>query len=525
MKQNSDDSRNPLALDHHALYEVLRTRDERFDGRIFVAVKTTRIYCRPICRARLPKIENCMFYPIAAMAEKHGYRPCLICRPELAPGETMLAGVGDAPSDERISADLANRIVRRIEDGVLNDHSVDDLASEFDISARYLRIVLARYIGVTPVELAQTRRLLHAKQMLTESNLNIVEVAFAAGFNSLRQFNHVFKKKYRLAPRDFRKALPLRNAKSSAKSAVKSTKVARASQHECVQLRLDYRPPLNWLGLTGFLGTRAIPGVEHVEGQRYLRSVAIGEYSGWVIVEQRRGSEKEVRNSLQVSISDSLVPVSMQIMASIRSVFDVRADVAAIELQLREDTLLAATVKKYSGMRLPGAFDGFELLLRAILGQQISVKGATTLAGRFAKAFGDRVDSPFLEITRSTPSAERLADAEVSCIQEQGLPHKRAATIKAAARAMCDGKLQLSPGADPAATAAALIEIPGIGEWTADYVAMRALDWPDAFPSGDLGVKKAMNLTKRKDVLARAEAWRPWRAYATMYLWLSLAGD
>lgn len=498
-------------LDHDALYEVLRCRDLRFDGRIFVAVRTTGVYCRPICTARLPKSENCTFYPLAALAEKHGYRPCLICRPELAPGETLLGGsIRLEPG-----AELAQKIVRRIEDGALNDCTVEELAKEFEITDRYLRVIFERYVGVSPIELAQTRRLLQAKQMLSETNLAITVIAYAAGFSSLRQFNNVFRKKYQMAPRDLR-----RSTKSVAK---RSTQI----EHVCQQLRLDYRPPLNWPALMNFLGMRAILGVEHVDKGTYLRTVTVGEHSGWIKVNcidmHAAAKTKPAPNTLTVSISDSLAPVIMQVMSKIRGVFDVRANVFEIESTLSKDKVLAKTVKKYSGMRLPGAFDGFELLLRAILGQQISVKGATTLAGRFAARFGDPIQTPYPELMYTTPCVQRLAEAKVTDIQVMGLPSKRAQTIKFAATAVCEGKLNLEPGADPDSTAANLIEIPGIGEWTADYVAMRALDWPDAFPSGDLGVKKALDLTRRKDILARAECWRPWRAYATMYLWLSLA--
>ncbi|MGR8946658.1 MAG: AlkA N-terminal domain-containing protein [Gammaproteobacteria bacterium] len=490
-------------MDRSSLYQAIRSRDARFDGRIFVAVKSTKIYCRPICRAKCPKIEHCTFYPLAALAEKNGYRPCLLCRPELAPGESFATELTDPLTM------LAKKAVRRIEDGALNALSVDALAAEFNVTGRHLRKAFETSLGVSPTDMAHTCRLLQAKQLLTETNISITEVAFSAGFSSLRQFNHVFRKKYRMAPRDFRKAVPAANGR-------RRPQANSADQ----TLRLDYRPPLNWALLSGFLKTRAIPGVELIDDDRYVRTVAVGKHRGWLSVKPSRDRHK---SSLEVQIADDLVPVATHLLAKIRTVFDVRANIEEIEQHLSADPVLATVIKRCSGMRLPGAFDGFELLLRAILGQQISVKAATTLAGRFAKTFGQEIDTPFESLQFATPAAEAIADAKLSVIRAQGLPQKRAETIKAAATAAAEKRLVLEPGSDPALARNALVEIPGIGEWTADYVAMRALDWPDAFPSGDLGVKKALGLSKRKDVIARSQMWQPWRAYATMHLWLSLA--
>ena len=494
---------NVCDMDKASLYRAIRSKDVRFDGHIFVAVKSTKIYCRPICRAKCPKIENCTFYPHAALAEKNGYRPCLLCRPELAPGESLATSLADP------LVMLAKKAVRRIEDGALNEQSVEGLAAEFGVSSRHLRKAFETSLGVTPTEMAHTCRLLQAKQLLTDTEIKITDIAYSAGFTSLRQFNHVFRKKYRMSPREFRHAMP-----------TKTTLDLNGSDTAEQTLRLDYRPPLNWSELSRFLKTRAIPGVEGFDGNSYVRTVALNNHTGWLSVKPLPDKRK---NALEVQIAENLVPVATQLLARTRNVFDVRANIEAIEQQLRDDRLLAPVVAKYSGMRLPGAFDGFELLLRAILGQQISVKAATTLAGRFADSFGSEIDTPFDALARTTPSAERIADAKLSKIQAQGLPRKRAETIQAAARAVAENKLLLEPGADPELSRQTLVAIPGIGEWTADYVAMRALDWPDAFPSGDLGVKKALGLSKRKDIIARSQQWQPWRAYATMHLWLSLA--
>ena len=484
--------------DKNALYRALSSRDARFDGRLFVAVKSTGIYCRPICRARRPKIENCTFYALAAQAEKNGYRPCLICRPELAPYSTT----GNETRDPTVT--LSSRAVRRIEDGALNTKTVEALAAEFKVTGRYLRKALQTTLGLSPLDLARTCRLLQAKQLLTETTLSITDIAYNSGFSSLRQFNHVFKTAYKMSPRDFKKKLPPTESKRI------------CSQ----QLRIDYRPPLNWSCLVKFLTARAIPGVEYITDNYYARTVRIGEHSGKICV---RPSCDANANALTLSVSDSLMPVAASIAAKVKGVFDVRANVADIETHLRADPLLNAVIGRNSGMRLPGAFDGFELLLRAILGQQISVKAATTLAGRFAARFGQAVDTGVEQLFVSTPNPEAIAEASVADIRALGVPEKRAQTIKLAATAVAERDLILVPGSDPDAAMQSLVTIPGIGEWTADYVAMRALAWPDAFPSGDLGVKKALRLTNRKEILARAREWQPWRAYATLYLWLSLS--
>lgn len=486
------------------LYRALQRHDPALDGQMFIGVTSTGIYCRPVCPVRVPKIENCTFHPRPAVAEKAGFRPCLVCRPELAPGEH---------GDNAVSR-LARLALRRIEDGALNELSVDDLAAEFVVSARHLRRELTEAYGVSPVELAQTQRLLQAKQLLTETDMSITEVAFSAGFDSLRRFNSLFKARYRLAPTALRRA----------SSVAARSRRRDAGEHE-LRFRIDYRPPFNWPALLNFLKARAIPGVEAVRDNAYLRTAQIGPHSGWLMVKpwpQGRGTR--VIHALELTISDALQPVSAALITRIRNVFDTRADATTIDKHLGQHAILAALVKRYGGMRLPGAFDGFELLLRAILGQVISVKGATTLAGRMATAYGEAISTPWPELTHLTPGAERLARARLQRIARIGLPKKRAACIQAVARAARDGHLNLQPGSDPDLTCQQLVALPGIGEWTAAYVAMRALAWPDALPLGDLGIKKALNLTRAADIEAATEAWRPYRAYGAIYLWLSLGG-
>ncbi len=492
-------------LSDRALYAILQSHDMRFDGHVFVGVKSTGIYCRPVCYARVPKFENCTFHVHAAAAECAGFRPCLLCRPELAPGA--------APVDA--TPRLARLALRRIEDGALNEISVDALAREFGVSGRHLRRAVHRELGVTPVQLAQTQRLLQAKQLLTETTMSITEVAFAAGFDSLRRFNGLFKSRYGIAPRGLR-----RRSISSA-----GMLPEQDVENDAQTFRIDYRAPFNGLDMSKFLGARAIPGVETIAGEAYVRTVRCGPHEGWLMVApcRPRGAAR-APSALAVTMSEMLQPVCVHVLQKVKTVFDTRADSAVIDAHLGGDKVLAKTIAKHEGMRLPGAFDGFELLLRAILGQQVSVKAATTLAGRAAVAFGTPLQTPWSALTHTSPSVDRIANARVDRIARLGIPRKRAESIRFVARAICDETLNLVPGADPERTRERLLAIPGIGDWTASYVAMRALAWPDAFPAGDLGIKKALGLTSKRAIEARTEQWRPWRAYGAIYLWLSLSG-
>ncbi|MDA0821353.1 MAG: helix-turn-helix domain-containing protein [Proteobacteria bacterium] len=493
--------------DRRTFYDIVSSHDPRFDGCIFVGVKSTGVYCRPVCSVRMPKFANCTFYGHAAGAEKAGFRPCLICRPELAPGDAKVDAV----------TKLARLALRRIEDGALNDRSVDDLAREFKVCGRHMRRAVHKEFGITPVELAQTQRLLHAKQLLTETDMSVTDVAFTAGFASVRRFNALFKSRYRLVPTALRR-------KSTDRSLLPITDSEPLPG--ITSFRIDYRPPYNWDTLLAFLGARAIPGVEAVRDGVYLRTVRIGPQAGWIAVAPFVSAKRSKPiHALQLRMSESLQGVCVQVLTKVKTVFDTRANADDIDAHLSRDPLLKQVVGEYAGMRLPGAFDGFELLLRAILGQQVSVKGATTLAGRMAREFGDPITTPWPELTHLSPDVGRIGRANIDRITQIGMPGKRAETIRCVARAMHAGELVLAPGTDPDVARDALIAFPGIGEWTASYVAMRALAWPDALPLGDLGIKKALNLTRAVDILARTEAWRPWRAYAAIYLWLSLSGD
>ena len=482
-------------------FDAVRRHDVRFDGRVFVGAAGSATYCRPTCSRKKPKRADCVFFRHAAGAEKAGLQPCPECRPELAPGDARAqAAIG-------ARAKLARLALRRIEDGALNTLALRQLAAEFDVSGAALLGAVVDEFGHTPAELALTQRSLNAWQLLRETDLSVSKIAHVAGFSSGARLSALFRTRYGLAP-----------------TALRGVSRVRPDTREAdvLTLRIDYRPPLNWRTLLAFLGARAIPGVEMAADDAYLRTVKIGGHCGWVKVAPDPGAAGG--NALRVTMSATLASVSSTVLTKMKTVFDTRANAAEIDEHLARDQLLQAAIAAHGGMRLPGAYDGFELLLRAILGQQVSVKGATTLAGRMAVAFGEPLATPSAGLCCITPDPARIADASVDQIAKIGMPGKRAQTIRTVARAAADGELRLAPGSDPEVVRARLIEVPGIGEWTASYVAMRALAWPDALPLGDLGIKKALGLTRAAEITARTESWRPWRAYGAIYCWLGLSG-
>lgn len=472
-----------MLLDNDACYHALISRDSRFDGVFFAGISSTGIYCRTVCPARQPKRDNCNFFSSAAAAERAGYRPCLRCRPELAPGHSRIDSVS------RLAAGVAGRI----EDGALGEMSLEELAEEFGVSDRHLRRVIQQEFGVSPVELAQTQRLLMAKRLLTDTSLPVIEVAFASGCSSLRRFNALFKERYRLNPTAIRK--------SKGKNAPVGV----------LRCEIAYRPPLDWESLVGYLRDRSTAGVEMVDGARYCRTIQLGKHRGWV-----SAVPSKEKNAIVVEVSSSLAPVLLPVLSRLKRVFDLDADPHQIVAHL------GPLAEGNPGLRVPGSFNGFELAVRAILGQQVSVKGATTLAGRLAAAFGEPIETPFAVLTHLAPTAERFASAEPAEVAAIGLPLKRAATIVGLAAAVVDGRVTLEPRADVEKTMAALVALPGIGDWTAQYVAMRALAWPDAFPHTDLGIKYAIGESDPRRILEIGEQWRPWRSYAVMHLWKSL---
>ncbi|HLA36611.1 MAG TPA: AlkA N-terminal domain-containing protein [Rhodocyclaceae bacterium] len=477
-----------MTTDATTLYAALLARDRRFDGRFYVGVSSTGIYCRPICRVRTPLAANCRFFAHAAAAEAAGFRPCLRCRPELAPG---LAAI-DA------SSRLAWAAAQRIEAGQLDDDGLTGLAARLGIGERHLRRIFGETFGVTPVAYAQTQRRLLAKRLLADTNLTITEVALAAGFGSLRRFNTLFRSHYGLTPSALRRESLPTNASDG------------------LQCELAYRPPFDWPRLLRFLAARCIAGVEEVDGECYRRSVALatadGLYTGWIAL---RWSPQ--REAVVASVAPSLARVLPAVLAGVRRLADLCCEPQIVA------AALGALAADAPGLRAPGAFDGFEMSVRAVVGQQVTVKAAHTLAGRFAAAFGERIETPFAAIERLFPSAQRVCALGVEEIAALGIVRQRATAILALAREVADGRLDLGPTANIAATVAQLEALPGIGRWTAQYIALRALNWPDAWPSGDVALIKSLGVATARAADTQAEAWRPWRSYATMHLWRRLA--
>lgn len=432
----------------------------------------------------MPKRENCIFFSSAAAAEASGYRPCLRCRPELAPGNASV------DASHRIAQSAASLI----EDGLLNEAGLAALSMRLGVTARHLRRVFQFEFGVSPIAFAQTQRLLLAKRLLTDTALPVTDVAFAAGFNSLRRFNALFKERYRLS------AQRLRKTRRS------------GPQPDALIFELSYRPPYDWGALTAFLHARSVEGVEIVVQPSYRRIVRIVQngqtHAGWMEI-----TPDPRKNAMRIVASASLAKVIPAFLARVKYLLDLSCN----PTQIGEGLGQLAAAKP--GLRVPGAFDGFEIAVRAVLGQQISVAAARTLAGRFAAAFGSRVESPFDALSTAFPLPEQVANLEMEEIVRLGILRSRARTILELAKTLAKGTIMLTPGIDVAAAIEKLQSIPGIGAWTAQYIAMRALAWPDAFPHTDLGVMKALGERNPKRVLAAAEAWRPWRAYAVMHLW------
>ncbi len=460
------------------------SRDARFDGKFFIAVLSTRIYCRPICPARASKEENVRYFPSAAAAAEAGFRPCLRCRPECSAGTPAWFGTSNTVS----------RALRLIGETGLEDGGVEALADHLGVGSRHLRRLFLKHLGATPSAVAQTRRLHFAKKLIDETSLPMTQVAVAAGFGCVRRFNAAIRKTYERTPTQIRGL---------------AQRTAIQPENEYL-FRLRFRPPFDWKGMLAFLEPRATPGVEMVELGSYRRSISLNGRHGFFEV-----SLDEANHSLLVRVQFGDPSALFFIIERIRAMFDLNADWAAIVRSLRSDPVLAERIESDPGRRLAGAWSGFELATRAILGQQITVKAATTLAGRLVKAFGQPFSGP-AGLTHLFPPPEAIADAELSSI---GLPAARAGTIRDLARAVCNGQISFERIADTDVFLTQLGEISGIGKWTAQYVAMRALGETDAFPSSDLGLLRALDLGSARELEHRAEAWRPWRAYAAMYLW------
>lgn len=478
-----------MTLDPASCYRALAARDARFDGRFFVGVTTTGVYCRPGCPARTPGAARCRFFARAAQAEQAGFRACFRCRPELAPG---LAPI-----------DAISRLVRaaaaRIEAGALAEHGVDGLATQLGVSGRHLRRAMQRELGVGPLELAASTRLAIAKQLVCDGASPLVQVALASGFGSLRRFNAAFRSHFGCTPSSVRRR----------RAAVRTPDVA---------LRLGYRRPFDWALAMRYLGARATRGVEHVEDGAYARTVALGPARGVVVVR-----DEPEHATLRVEVDPRLVSVAPQIAAAVRRMFDLRADPAALAA-LGRDPALRPRLRRHPGIRLVGGFSPFELAVRAVLGQQVSVAAATTLAARVVARFAEPLPGAAGALTHLPVRPDALADASVDALAGLGLPRARAVALQSLAVGFRDGLVDLEPGADPDLAHAALCRIRGVGPWTASYVVLRALGVPDAFPDDDLGLRRALALPDRRALRERAERWRPWRGYAAMLLWNDTKG-
>lgn len=488
-------------MQQHDIYERARvSRDPRFDGQFFVGVRTTGIYCRPICPAVVPKSENVTFYPSAAAASEAGFRPCLRCRPECAPNTPAWNG----------TSTTVRRGLRLISGGALDDGSIEDLAERLGITSRHLRRLFTQHLGASPLAVAHTQRLHFAKRLIDQTSLPMSRIALASGFGSVRRFNDTFRKTYNRTPRELRR----RNDEAFDEGAA-------------LTVRLDCSQPFDWDGLCAFFAGRATPGVEQVLAGRYLRTVVVDGRPG--VLECRFDPARGQVALLLHGVDTAQLFVVVQ---RVREMLDLDAPTALIGAALHHDRRLARLFDLRPGIRVPGAWDGFELTVRAILGQQVSVKAATTLAGRIARRYGEPVSLPSslqgrdgLALETSFPTPQRLARARFN---DLGLVGSRADTIRRVAAAVLRGDISFDDAQDPDEFRASLTAIRGIGEWTAEYVAMRGLKHPDAFPASDLGLLKAIEPGRKvrvDELKHRAETWRPWRAYAALLLWGSLPGS
>jgi AraC family transcriptional regulator, regulatory protein of adaptative response / DNA-3-methyladenine glycosylase II len=515
--------------DDDACYLALQAKDARFDGLFFTGVTSTGIYCRPVCRVRTPRRENCRFFSLAAQAEGAGFRPCLRCRPELAPRE-LGGGMGsDSGSDsnaheaQRWSSEDASRVLALSAARWLDEHaglapSMTQLSAKLGVSDRHVRRLFEAQFGVSPLQYLQTRRLLMAKQLLTETALPVSEVAFASGFDSVRRFNAAFTGHYGLQPTGLRRsAVRLGEGQPSDTNAASIT------------LQLAYRAPYDVQAMMQFMAQRAIDSQEVVDTPDFIanyqgsmranRSFSLKngtkQHSGWLSVEF-----DAARHQVRLTVGDGLRAALPQVITRVRRWLDLDADPMAI------DAVMARDFPGQGGVRVPGCLDGFELAVRAVLGQQITVQAARTLAARLVARWGEPLPTPHAAITRLFPSADALAQASPDALGELGIVRQRQAAIQALARAVASGELDLNHSLRPQHTIEQLMQLPGIGAWTAQYIAMRALRWPDAFPAGDIALHNAFKLREEKNPSLACEAlsqrWRPWRSYAVIRAWRTL---
>ena len=478
----------PFVLDPQICERARMSRDARFDGLFYTAVTSTKIYCRSVCPAPSPKPQHILYYATAAAAASAGFRPCLRCRPEAAPGSPL----------HRAGGELVRQALHLIEDGALDGASVGALAARIGVGERHLRRLFVEQLGASPLEIAATRRVLFAKKLLSETALPVTEIALASGFASVRRFNAAFQSAYRMPPRVVRR---------------KAGIVA-----DGLTLRLPYRPPYDFAAQLAFYARRAIPGVEQVDAATYRRVFMHDGVIGSFAVQAARDE-----NALLLCIQFPNSSVLPMLSTRVRRMFDLDADPVAINAALTQSEVLRALVQIHPGQRLPGAWDGFETAVRAVLGQQISVAAARTFAARLVERFGERLlDESGSGVNALFPTPQRLCDADIASI---GLPKARAETLRELARAVCAGQLHFAPNQTLDNFVESMVRLPGIGAWTAHYVAMRALLHPDAFPAADLILRRAAAsdgvALSTKALEQLSQTWRPWRAYAVLHLWRS----
>lgn len=479
-----------MDLQPAACYQAVLARDARYDGRFFTCVKTTGIYCRPVCPARPPHFENCCFVPSAAAAQEAGFRPCLRCRPESSPGLGAWCG----------TSNTVKRALRLIDDGALDHGDINALADRLGVGERQLRRLFKQHVGAAPIAVAQTRRVLLAKQLIHQTPLPMTDVALASGFGSVRRFNETFLQLYNRPPGELRRLGHASNAPGRG-----------------ITLLLPYRPPYDWPAILAFLQTRAIPGVEQVDDDRYRRVIELDGTTGTLQV-----SHAPKQQALRVTVHFAELRALQTIVARVRRIFDLEADPVAIGTSLSRDALLAPLVAARPGLRVPGAWDGFELAVRGVLGQQITVAAATRLAGKLVAAIGRPLAgldaAPGL--THAFPGPDAFTQPVIEAL---GMPRTRAATLVNLATAVQADPHLFEQRDSLVEAVSRLRELPGIGEWTAQYIAMRALRESDAFLAGDVALQRIVAVNDQRpraaQLLARAEAWRPWRAYAVLHLW------
>jgi len=531
-------------LTDDACYRALSSRDARFDGWFFVGVLTTGIYCRPSCPAMTPKRANVRFLPTAAAAHEAGFRACKRCRPDAAPGSP----------EWNVRADLVGRAMRHIADGVVDREGVAGLARRLGYSERQVHRQLAAEVGAGPIALARAQRSQTARLLLETTPLPITEVAFAAGFASVRQFNETVRAVFALTPSELRARVKMHSTPHSAGTNTGTstgTGISRTPTPGALNLRLPFRRPFEPSFIFDFLARRAIAGVEAGDAWSYRRTIGLVHGAGLIELGTAAGltrlDERDQPSLVQAWVEQGWIPCRLRLadlrdlasaVARCRRLLDLDADAVAIVDALGADPVIGAAVQAEPGRRVPGHVDGFELAVRAVLGQQVSVAGARALAGRLVTTLGAAADgisagassgadsaeaepaSATGEVTRLFPTAESIAAADPVTLP---LTRARAAALVGLAQAVVDGSVDLEPGADRDATGANLLALPGVGPWTVNYIRMRALGDPDVFMPTDLGVRHGLDALGTDGNAAAAEAlsrrWRPWRSYAMQHVW------